>query len=264
MSALTSVIVSAYDDTLRLKWALESLCYQTVNSFEVIVVNDGGDEGLKSLVQKYKDRLKIRYLYYGTKSSEFHVAKARNAAAKVSAGSILQFLDADCILPADGVERHQSVHWMELSGIPNCFAYGGGLRWNYKEGLVAPFCSEIDFDKMRHLSKISAWTPDEDGHYAIGCNFSVSAELFCLLGGFDESIVGWGLEDADLCHRAVRYAQENNLILNFSCAADVVHLDHPRRKVVNRDDDAWKKRDAPTVANGGALKRGELAYAGAG
>jgi GT2 family glycosyltransferase/SAM-dependent methyltransferase len=88
---LVSVIVPTHNRPDMLAVALESLTTQTLKDIEVIVVNDAGRD-VASVVERFSDRLAIRYLNLPTNR---RLAGARNAGLEAARGKYIAYLDDD-------------------------------------------------------------------------------------------------------------------------------------------------------------------------
>ncbi len=91
MPSLVSVIIPCYNRTEQLRVALESVRAQTYPYYELIVVDDGTDDGID-----------IPPLLWGARRSRlirldinWGVSKARNTGASAAQGPLLAFLDSD-------------------------------------------------------------------------------------------------------------------------------------------------------------------------
>ncbi|HEX3694345.1 MAG TPA: glycosyltransferase [Polyangia bacterium] len=109
---LVSVIMPTYNRPAFLTRALDSLTRQTLNDFEVVVVNDAGAP-IETLLDGYADRLAITYVRQACNRDR---SAARNAGIRVARGQLIAYLDDDdCYLPdhlqtlvdALGDGRHQ-------------------------------------------------------------------------------------------------------------------------------------------------------------
>lgn len=89
-----SIIIPVYRKMEYLDKCLESLAKQTYRDFEVIIIDDGNSDGLKSL--KFKS-LKLKLFKQQHQGS----AIARNLGAEESKGEILVFVDADMTFERD-------------------------------------------------------------------------------------------------------------------------------------------------------------------
>ena len=86
---LVSVIIPTYNSAGYIEEALESVFEQTLQDFEIIVVDDGSTDGTGEVLRKYGDR--IRYIYQENNGP----ASARNGGIRVARGEYIAFLDAD-------------------------------------------------------------------------------------------------------------------------------------------------------------------------
>lgn len=88
---LVSVIVPTYNRPAFLEKCLASLCEQTFQDFEVIVVNDGGVP-VESIVRAHGPAGRTHYLALGANRDR---SAARNHALRVARGRYIAYLDDD-------------------------------------------------------------------------------------------------------------------------------------------------------------------------
>ncbi|MBM3792356.1 MAG: glycosyltransferase family 2 protein, partial [Acidobacteria bacterium] len=107
-----SVIVPTCGRPVQLSRCLEALAGLRYDrsGFEVIVVDDGGEQALERLVSRYEKRMRIRLL----RQPRSGPAAARNAGAGIALGRILAFTDDDCEPAADWLEQLE----IRLEGFP--------------------------------------------------------------------------------------------------------------------------------------------------
>ncbi len=96
-----SLIVPVFNRPDEVEELLLSLSEQTFKDFELIIVEDGSKIDCKSEVEKYYDKLNIKYYY---KKNE-KPAIARNYGVERASGEYVVFVDSDCILPPDYFEK---------------------------------------------------------------------------------------------------------------------------------------------------------------
>jgi glycosyltransferase involved in cell wall biosynthesis len=84
-----SVIIPTYNRKILLAKAIDSVLRQTYTDFELIVVDDGSDDGTPDLLKKYPS--KLRALTQTNKG----VSAARNAGINAAKGQLIAFLDSD-------------------------------------------------------------------------------------------------------------------------------------------------------------------------
>lgn len=90
-----SIIVPVYNRPDEVDELLASLCMQTVNDFEVIVVEDGSSVPCDEVVRRYASQLLIRYFVKPNSGP----GQSRNYGAERSQGQYLIVLDSDVVLP---------------------------------------------------------------------------------------------------------------------------------------------------------------------
>jgi glycosyltransferase involved in cell wall biosynthesis len=100
MSPKISVIIPAHNEEDYIKSTLYALKIQTFQDFETIVVANGCNDGTEEILRKKG----VNYLSL----SKANVSLARNEGAKVAAGDLLVFLDADTLLEKDALQKINS------------------------------------------------------------------------------------------------------------------------------------------------------------
>lgn len=111
-AALVSIIIPFYNEERYLERAVRSALGQTYPALEIILSDDGSDDGAASiavqLAQQYEQVRLIR--------SEHHsIGRARNNGVAVASGKYIAYLDSDDELEADAIE--QLVQTMESTAV---------------------------------------------------------------------------------------------------------------------------------------------------
>ena len=114
-----SFLIPVYNRPDEVDELLQSLTLQTINDFEVLVVDDGSAIPCADVVAKYAGKLDIHY-YEKPNSGP---GQTRNYAAQRSRGEYLIILDSDCILPSTYLQEVEN----ELNREP-ADAFGGPDR----------------------------------------------------------------------------------------------------------------------------------------
>lgn len=97
-----SVIVAAYNAEKYLEETLESIIDQTIDEYEVIVVNDGSIDSTREILDKYKAKYDIFQVIHKENGGP---SSARNAGLEIAKGEYVFFFDADDILVKDALEK---------------------------------------------------------------------------------------------------------------------------------------------------------------
>ena len=98
MKPLISIIIPTYNDAPFLARCLDSVFAQTINDFEVIVVNDGSTDNTLDILQSYHDRITV------IDQANQGRNPARTRGFKESQGDFLIFLDSDIKMRSDMLE----------------------------------------------------------------------------------------------------------------------------------------------------------------
>jgi glycosyltransferase involved in cell wall biosynthesis len=91
-----SIIIPVYNRPDEVDELLQSLTAQTFKDFEVVIVEDGSDIPCQEVVEKYADRLNLKYF---TKPNS-GPGQTRNYGVERSQGEFVIILDSDVVLPA--------------------------------------------------------------------------------------------------------------------------------------------------------------------
>lgn len=90
-----SIVIPVYNRPEEIREVLESLTRQTYRNFEVLVIEDGSDQGSESIVDSFRKRIDVRYHYKPNSGQGF----SRNAGFDLARGDYFVILDSDCIVP---------------------------------------------------------------------------------------------------------------------------------------------------------------------
>lgn len=94
---LFSVIIPVYNRPEELLRLLESLSRQTLDDFEVLVVEDGSSLSSEAIARSFNNKLRIKYYYQENTGQGF----ARNKGMEQAQGDYFVFFDSDCIIPSN-------------------------------------------------------------------------------------------------------------------------------------------------------------------
>lgn len=97
-----SVIIPTYNRQDCVREAIASVLAQTYQDFELIVVDDGSEDGTQTVVQEFSAIAPcIRYIFQPNQG----VAAARNTGVALSVGAFVAFLDSDDLWQPDKLKR---------------------------------------------------------------------------------------------------------------------------------------------------------------
>ena len=185
---LFSIIIPVYNRPQEVDELLESLCQQTVDDFEVVVVEDGSSEKCDGICEKYKNRLALSYHYKPNSGP----GPSRNYGAERSQGEYLIILDSDVIVPENYLETIKE----ELDH-DSCDAFGGPDRAHES---FTPIQKAINYAMTSFFTTggIRGGKQKMDKFYPRSFNLGIRKTVYEALGGFAPMRYG---EDIDLSTR---------------------------------------------------------------
>jgi glycosyltransferase involved in cell wall biosynthesis len=98
---MLSLIVATRYRTVEVKKLLDSLVAQTYQDFDVIIVDQNGDDRLVPVLETYSNTLRVRHVQSNTSGK----AAANNVGLRVSQGDVVGFPDDDCWYAPDLLRR---------------------------------------------------------------------------------------------------------------------------------------------------------------
>lgn len=236
-----SLIIPTYDKTRYLDYTLASLVHQRYRDFEVIVVDDGGNDGAEQVAERYRDSYPVTYL----RQANAGRAAARNLGLENAVGDLIVFNDDDRIAHPDLIAEHvrfarqrpeatAAIGWKrraltlwEPGRLPiterdlltlaarspelACRMADEGFALISPQQLLDDFTTAVAAIDLGDEEDNYHAVLDEYGTeltrfrfgWALGttANLALSAKLLDTVGHFDESFSGWGMEDTDLSYR---------------------------------------------------------------
>jgi GT2 family glycosyltransferase len=186
-SILFSVIIPTYNRPTQLReclGALASLDYPS-QKFEVIVVDDGGDQDLTAVIDDMRGQLDLRLV----RRVNGGPAAARNSGAQLARGRFLAFTDDDC-LPEPGWLTALA-HKLEADD-----------RWLVGGRTVNTLSDNAFASTSQLIIDLACAHYNADAGCAFflpSNNLALSAAAFATVGGFSNAFVT--AEDRDLCAR---------------------------------------------------------------
>ncbi|MCI1748725.1 MAG: glycosyltransferase [Acidipropionibacterium sp.] len=185
-----SVIIACYNATDTLPKQLEALSRQeNAPSFEVILSDNGSDDGLLALADEWAHRLDVQYVWSGQMPG---AAYARNVGMSIARADKWLFCDADDVVAADWVAC--GARTLERAQVFS----GGAVHANDQELEAA---LERLWARFAHESgPIEVAEEPAEWPIIMGGNFGILRSAALAVGGFDASMV-FGVEDNDLAVR---------------------------------------------------------------
>ena len=191
-----SIIVPVYNRPDEVDELLESLSNQTLQDFEVIIVEDGSVKTCKDVCDKYADILALHY--YAKENSG--PGQSRNYGAERANGEWLIILDSDVVLPKDYLVAVDNSLTLLLSTHSSEFAAFGGPDAAHPS--FTPVQKAISYSMTSFFTTggIRGGKAKLDKFYPRSFNMGIRRDVYQQLGGFSKMRFG---EDIDFSYRIV-------------------------------------------------------------
>jgi len=104
-----SVVIATYNRRDLLEKSLECLFCQNYpsNKYEIVVVDDGSNDGTEKMIRSKKPSCKLKYLRHTERRGP---SKARNLGISKAEGEVIIFIDSDILAPPEFVREHMRLH----------------------------------------------------------------------------------------------------------------------------------------------------------
>jgi teichuronic acid biosynthesis glycosyltransferase TuaG len=188
---LISICIPAYNAAVFIGDTLQSIKNQTYLNWELIIIEDGSDDGTTLIVEEFKKTVSQDVIYYKNPVNK-GLSATRNIAASKATGCWLAFVDSDDIWHPDHLQSLMSTAQENI----NCDFIHSGFNFFY-EDYNKPFYEQNLSEKVVNAFPISLYT----GEYRIQpSSIMVSQKLYTAVNGFNEDYRS--VEDLNLYFRS--------------------------------------------------------------
>ena len=250
-----SLIVATYNRIDALRLVLQSIETQEDTNFEVVIADDGSRSDTNDFITSFSATSKLKIKHVWQEDLGFRLAMIRNKASAVATGEYLIFLDGDCIVQPDFIARHRTLAQKGFLVT--------GSRVLLNEKLTQQLLAWPKWDFQRFSSHIlrerlsgginkylplklkfgnGSWRDYKKFVWRRikGCNLACWKTDAEAINGFDETMTGWGHEDADFVFRLQRHHIARK---SGSWATEVLHLFHKINDQSNAAENARRVRE---------------------
>lgn len=234
-----SLIISVYDKVRELELIFYALSLQSFKNFEVIIAEDGRNDSIAELVNKWKQKKLFRLKHITQEDIGFRKNKILNEGIRNAGEGYLIFIDGDCIPHSDFLKAHfeNKENTRVLCGrrvnltkkISDNLSKEKILSREYQKiKLTDSIFSSLSSDKagynieegLIYKNKTLRRVMTNSDEHILGCNFSIHKDLLVRINGFDENYQGPGLgEDSDIEFRLrlldVKFKSVRNLAVLY-------------------------------------------------
>lgn len=227
-----SLVVTTYERPDALAAVLATVAAQRQRPDEIIIADDGSGRDTRDVVVAFASRSPAQVGYVRQEHDGFRAARLRNLAITAARGNYVVFIDGDMLLHPEFIADHRR------AARPGCFVQGVRIPLDAERTravLAAP--AELSAAVPRNARGLRRlWTLHSPvlsrcsariGHAVVAiksCNLAAWRDDLVAVNGFNETMIGWGPEDKELCARLGHGGRRRRTLLFGGIAW---HLHHP-------------------------------------
>ncbi|TCD00942.1 glycosyltransferase [Pedobacter psychroterrae] len=194
-----SIIIPLYNRPQEIDELLASLVKQSYLQFEVLIIEDGSVNDAKSVVDKYANRLDIKYYFKPNSGQGF----SRNYGFERADGDFFIIFDSDCLIPPDYLEIVRDYlfeHKLDAYGGPDAAHESfTPIQKAISYAMTSPFTTGGIRGNKKHVGQF----------HPRSFNMGVSREVWEKAGGFILTRLG---EDIEYSIRIQQHGFKTGLI----------------------------------------------------
>ena len=173
-----SIVIPVYNTENYIGNCIKSALNQSYEDIEILVVNDGSTDSTGSILEKYKDRIKI----FNKKNEG--TASALNTGIKNMAGEWFKWLSADDLLKPDAIEKLVSEIKKLGDDAQNCIFYSNHDLIDENGHQIAVY-EEPNYNSFEPFERNVILL---DHYYGNGTTSMMHKSIFDECGMFDETL----------------------------------------------------------------------------
>ena len=232
-----SLVTPTYNWPEALELLLLSITKQTVLPNEVIVADDGSKEETRLLIERFQKSFPVPLIHIWHEDNGNQKPKIMNKAIAQAKYEYIVEIDGDIIMHPNFVKDHLTY---SEKGI-----YLFGSRVNIQKSILESifknkttlfhFFSKGIKKRGRTLRipffMNSAKLHDKRSSKLRGCNMSFWREDFIKVNGFNEGLVGWGIDDSEMIQRLHNIGIRGKRLKNVGIAYHIYHKEQDKSHI---------------------------------
>ncbi len=253
-----SLVTPTYNWPEALELLLLSVLNQSVLPNEVIIADDGSRSETKALIDRLRPLFPMPLIHIWHEDDKNRKPRIMNKAIAAAKFEYIVEIDGDIIMERHFIEDH--LNFAEKG----CYLYGS--RVNLKKELLPGIFDKktIEFSlfskglkkrlrtlRIPMLMQFSKKV-DQRSSKLRGCNMSFWREDFIKINGFNESLVGWGIDDSEMIERLHNLGIKGKRLKFAGIAFHIYHREQSKSHIaVNHEIEEQTKREKRTYIEKG-------------
>lgn len=237
-----SLVITTYNSTKALDMTLLSVSKQVEMPYEVIIGDDGSTVETQELINQWRKHIPVPIRHVWQEDKGFRLSRIRNLSFAIAQGNYIIGIDGDIILNKYFVRDHRRM------AVPHHVTCGSRVvlsltqtEYMQKNRLTKlpiykmPFSHFMNAIRCPLLSYIfSTFYGKKNILKGRSCNMAFWKEDMMAINGFDETFVGWGLEDTDYLLRILQAGTKKRFIKFGAIQYHQYHKERPFTRVEER------------------------------
>ncbi|RTY92390.1 glycosyltransferase family 2 protein [Flavobacterium sp. GT3R68] len=232
-----SLVTPTYNWPEALELLLFSAMNQTVLPNEVLIADDGSREDTKQLIEHFQKRFPVPLIHIWHEDIKNRKPKIMNAAIAAAKYDYIIEIDGDIIMNRHFVEDHLTFadKGLYLFGsrvniqkqiLPDLFSRKI-IHFNFFSKGIKKRGRTLRFPFLMKFAKIV----DKRSSKLRGCNMSFWRSDFIKINGFNESLVGWGIDDSEMIQRLHNLGIKGKRLKNAGIAYHIYHKEQSKSHI---------------------------------
>lgn len=237
----STLVTPTYNWPEALELLLLSLLRQTRLPDEIIIADDGSKEETKSVIDKYKEKFSVPLIHIWHEDKGNRKPAIMNKAIAQAKGDYIIEIDGDIIMEKHFVEDHLR------------FAEEGMYLFGSRVTITKEKLPELYKKQLTHFSFLSKGIKKRGRTLRMplfmnfikpvalrskklrGCNMSFWKKDFMAINGFNENLVGWGIDDSEMIQRLHNLGIQGKRLKYSGIAYHIYHKEQSKSHIdVNR------------------------------
>jgi glycosyltransferase involved in cell wall biosynthesis len=237
-----TLVTPTYNWPDALNLLLLSVLNQTVLPNEVLIADDGSTEDTKQLIAHFQKTFPIPLIHIWHEDLKNRKPMIMNKAIAAAKYDYIIEIDGDIIMNEHFIEDHLT------------FAEKGHYLFGSRVNIRKKFLVELFSKKTIHfnffskgikkrgrtiripfLMRYSKSVPERSSKLR-GCNMSFWKADFIKINGFNENLVGWGIDDSEMIQRMHNIGIQGKRLKNCGIAYHIYHKEQSRSQLEINDE----------------------------
>ncbi|GAA4816808.1 glycosyltransferase family 2 protein [Litoribaculum gwangyangense] len=232
-----SLVTPTYNWPEALELLLLSIKNQTYLPNEVIIADDGSKKETEHLIKRFQNDFPVPLHHVWHEDNKNQKPAIMNKAIAMAKYDYIIEIDGDIIMHKDFVKDHIKM------AKKNTFLYGSRVNIQEKHLDDLFYNKQITFNffskgikkrgRTLHIPFLSKLYKEENTRSPKlrGCNMSFWKDDFIKVNGFNENLIGWGIDDSEMIQRLLNIGVKGKRLKFAGLAYHIYHKEQDKSHI---------------------------------